>query len=139
MPLAVSAPPGDDLIAIGADLAPGTLLAAYRNGLFPMPVDPSRRKSRIAWYSPDPRGILPLDRLRVSRSLRRSLTRYEVTMNRDFAGVVRGCADRTRPGRWITDEIIDATIADLVAGWEGAEAREGVAAFFEKRKPSWSA
>jgi hypothetical protein len=50
-----------DIVAIGADLEPGTLLAAYRSGLFPMPFD----RRRIAWFSPDPRGILPLDGLRV--------------------------------------------------------------------------
>ena len=42
----------------GADLAPGTLLAAYRSGLFPMPVDPRRRRSKMAWFSPDPRAVL---------------------------------------------------------------------------------
>ncbi len=52
-----------DMVAIGADLAPGTLLAAYRAGLFPMPID----RRRIGWFSPDPRAILPLDGLRVSR------------------------------------------------------------------------
>ena len=46
-----------DIVAVGADLEPGTLLAAYRNGLFPMPFD----RRRIAWFSPDPRGIVPLD------------------------------------------------------------------------------
>jgi len=117
MPLAVTAPPGDDLIAIGADLAPGTLLAAYRNGLFPMPVDPTRRTSKIAWYSPDPRGVLPLDGMRVSRSLRRSARRYHVTMNHDFAGVIRGCADPSRPGCWITTEIIDAYERLFELGW----------------------
>ena len=53
------------LVAVGADLQPGTLLAAYRTGLFPMPFD----RRRVAWFSPDPRGILPLDGVHVSRSL----------------------------------------------------------------------
>ncbi|HZI45305.1 MAG TPA: hypothetical protein VFD53_08805, partial [Ilumatobacter sp.] len=60
-----------DIVALGADLEPGTLLAAYRQGLFPMPYD----KRRIAWFSPARRGIIPLDGLRVSRSLRRSMRR----------------------------------------------------------------
>ena len=64
----------DGIVGVGADLEPGTLLAAYRRGLFPMPVG---RRS-IAWFSPDPRAIIPLDGLRVSRSLRRSVRRYEV-------------------------------------------------------------
>ncbi len=66
-------PPGeaDDVgvVGVGADLEPGTLLAAYRAGLFPMPVDGG---PRLAWWSPDPRGVIPLDGLRVSRSLRRA-------------------------------------------------------------------
>ena len=51
MPDPSGADDGSDLIAVGADLAPGTLLAAYRSGLFPMPVEPRKRRSRIAWYS----------------------------------------------------------------------------------------
>ena len=58
----------DGIAGVGADLEPGTLLAAYRLGLFPMPLG---RRS-VAWFSPDPRAVLPLDRLHVSRSLRRS-------------------------------------------------------------------
>ena len=60
MPDPLEAAPGEDLVAIGADLAPGTLLAAYRRGLFPMPVDPQRRRTKMAWFSPDPRGVIPL-------------------------------------------------------------------------------
>ena len=69
-----------DIVALGADLEPGTLLAAYRTGLFPMPYD----RRRIAWFSPDPRGIIPLDGLRVSRSLRRSMRRFDVRMDTRF-------------------------------------------------------
>ena len=117
MPDPVEAGPGVDLIAIGADLAPGTLLSAYRAGLFPMPVDPHRRRSKIAWYSPDPRGILPLDALHVSRSLRKSMRRFDVTMNVAFDAVMRACADPNREGRWITDDII-AAYGELAAlGW----------------------
>ena len=58
----------DGIVGVGADLEPGTLLAAYRRGLFPMPYG----RRRIAWFSPDPRGVIPLDGLRVTRSLRRS-------------------------------------------------------------------
>ena len=86
------------IVAVGGDLEPGTLLAAYRQGLFPMPVgagDP------MAWWSPDPRGVLPVDGLHVSRSLRRSLRRYEVRVDTAFADVVAGCADPAR--RWLGD------------------------------------
>jgi leucyl/phenylalanyl-tRNA--protein transferase len=82
-----------------------------------MPVDPQRRRSKMAWFSPDPRGIIPLDGLHVSRSLRRSMRRFEVRMDTRFIEVVRACGDRTRPGRWITAPIVDAyaTLSDL--GW----------------------
>lgn len=117
MPDPLETDPGEDLVAVGADLEPGTLLAAYRAGMFPMPVDPRRRRSKIAWFSPDPRGIIPLDGLHVSRSLRRSLPRFEIRVNTRFTDVVRACANPDRPGRWITDAIVEAysTLFDL--GW----------------------
>jgi leucyl/phenylalanyl-tRNA---protein transferase len=102
-----------DIVAIGADLEPGTLLAAYRAGLFPMPFD----RRRIAWFSPDPRGIIPLDGLHVSRTLRRSVRRYDVTMNTNFRAVMEGCADPSRSGGWINKAFVDA-YADLHnLGW----------------------
>ncbi len=108
---------GDDLIAIGADLEPGTLLAAYRAGLFPMPVEPRRRRSKIAWYSPDPRGIIPIDGLIVSRSMRKSFKRFEIRVDTAFGEVMQRCGDPSRPGRWITPEIVTAysDLHDL--GW----------------------
>lgn len=111
------AAPGEDLVAVGADLEPGTLLAAYRAGLFPMPVDPLKSRSKIAWYSPDPRGIIPLDGLRVSRSLRKSCGRYEVRTNTAFREVVAACADPDRAGRWITESFIDAYERLFKLGW----------------------
>lgn len=117
MPDPVGVAPAEDLVAVGADLEPGTLLAAYRAGLFPMPIDPHRRRSKMAWFSPDPRGIIPLDGLHVSRSLRRSMRHFEVRMDTRFADVVRACGDPERPGRWITAPIVDAytTLSEL--GW----------------------
>src|SRR5262249_51266524 len=58
----------DGLVGVGADLEPSTILSAYRQGLFPMPLG---RRGPIGWWSPDPRAVIPLDGLRVSRSLRR--------------------------------------------------------------------
>lgn len=112
-----AAPAGTDLVALGADLSPGTLLAAYRAGLFPMPVDPSKRRSRIAWYSPDPRGIIPLDGLKVSKSLRRSTERFEVRVDTDFRAVMVACADPDRAGSWITEEFIGAYERLFRLGW----------------------
>ena len=99
------AAPLDDtgLVAVGADLARDTLLAAYRAGLFPMPFD----GRRIAWFSPDPRGIVPLDGLRVSRSLRRSVRAFDVSIDARFREVMQRCADPTRDGGWITPEFVD--------------------------------
>ena len=102
-----------DIVAIGADLEPGTLLAGYRNGMFPMPFD----RRRIAWFSPDRRGVLPLDGLRVTRSLRRSVRRYDVRMNTRFRAVMEACGDPRRPGAWINRDFGDAyeRLHDL--GW----------------------
>jgi leucyl/phenylalanyl-tRNA--protein transferase len=124
MPDPSGADDGSDLIAVGADLAPGTLLAAYRSGLFPMPVEPRKRRSRIAWYSPDPRAIIPLDGFHVSRSLRRSLLRFEVSFNRSFGSVIRTCGDPDREGFWISDVVVDAYEALFDLGWaESVEVR----------------
>ena len=102
-----------DIVAVGADLEPGTLLTAYRAGLFPMPFD----RRRIAWYSPDPRGILPLDGLRVTRSLRRSLSRFEVHRDTAFTQVMRACADAPRRGNWIDGHFVDAYSELHRLGW----------------------
>lgn len=92
------------------------MLAAYRRGLFPMPVRAGGRDV-LAWWSPDPRGILPLDGLRVSRSLRRSCRRYTVTVDAAFDDVIDACADPDRSGRWI-DAGIRAAYATLhQLGW----------------------
>jgi leucyl/phenylalanyl-tRNA--protein transferase len=97
-------PPDADqsgVAGLGADLEPGTVLAAYRSGLFPMHV----HGDLLAWWSPDPRGVLPLDGLHVSGSLRRSLRRFAATFDRAFDDVVAGCADQPRPHGWINDDI----------------------------------
>ena len=104
------------VVCLGGDLTPGTLLAAYRRGLFPMPVG-GRRFRRLAWWSPDPRGVLPLDVLRVTRSLRRSVRRYEVRVDTAFGDVVDACADPARRGAWITAEIRDAYAELHRLGW----------------------
>jgi leucyl/phenylalanyl-tRNA--protein transferase len=101
------------LVCVGGDLEPGTLLAAYRMGLFPMPV--ARRK--LAWWSPDPRGVLPLDRLRVSRSLRKSAAAYEVRFDTAFSDVMQACGDPRRPHGWITKEFVAAYTRLHELGW----------------------
>ncbi len=101
------------VVGIGADLEPGTVLAAYRSGMFPMPIE-----GTLAWWSPDPRGVMPLAALKISRSLRRSIKRFETTIDTQFDRVIAGCADPGREGgRWITPEISGAYIRLYELGW----------------------
>jgi leucyl/phenylalanyl-tRNA--protein transferase len=104
------------IVCLGADLEPGTVLDAYRHGLFPMPIG-RRRHRRLAWWSPDPRGILPLDELRVTRSLRRSVRRYEIRVDTSFEAVIDACADPDREGAWITPPVRDAYVELHRLGW----------------------
>ncbi len=119
---ALAARDADDLVAVGADLQPGTLLAAYRHGLFPMPV--GRRE--MHWWSPDPRAVLPLDRLVVSRSLRRSCRDFEIRVDTAFDEVLAGCADPSRDQGWIDGEVATAYRALHRLGWvHSVEAWQG--------------
>lgn len=101
------------LVGVGADLEPGTLLAAYRHGLFPMPF----REQQVGWWSPDPRGILPLDGLLVSHSLRGSQRKFEIRIDAAFTEVIRRCGDPARPHGWINDEFINAYTVLHNLGW----------------------
>ena len=98
---------------MGADLEPGTILAAYRAGLFPMPVD----KRNLGWWSPSPRAILPNGGLVVSRSLRKSCRRFEIRVDTAFEDVIDACADPSRVGRWITPAIRAAYVGLHRMGW----------------------
>jgi leucyl/phenylalanyl-tRNA--protein transferase len=90
------------LAGVGADLEPSTLIAAYRAGLFPMPMGEGSR-TQLGWWSPDPRGVIPLDGLRVSRSLRKAVQHFEIRVDTAFDDVMRACADPRRSGGWIND------------------------------------
>ena len=114
-PWRLQPPPDDhpgDLWAAGADLEPGTLLAAYRLGLFPMPYGET-----IGWFSPLRRAIVPRAETRPSRSLRRAARRYELRVDTAFREVVLGCARPGDPASWIDDTIVVAygRLHDL--GW----------------------
>ena len=107
----------DDLVAIGADLAPRTLISAYAAGYFPMPMsgplERLRRSSgvaRVGWFSPQQRGVLRPEALRISGSLAKSTRRYHLSVDADFGAVIAGCADPSRHGRWISDEILGAYV-----------------------------
>jgi leucyl/phenylalanyl-tRNA--protein transferase len=117
----------DGLLAVGGDLSPERLLAAYAAGIFPW----FSERMPILWWSPDPRLVLEPAALHVSSSLRRTLRRgrYRVTSDQAFERVVRRCAERERPGQdgtWITPEMLAAYarlhrlgVAHSFEAWEG--------------------
>ena len=123
---------GDEggLVAVGADLEPTTLLAAYSRGLFPMPMRPD---GRIGWWSPPERGVLEPDRLIVHRSLRKACRRFEIRVDTAFIEVVDGCADPARPHGWIDDQMRAAYVrlhregfAHSVEAWSSDELAGGL-------------
>jgi len=98
------------LVCIGGTLSPDRLLDAYHHGLFPWPLIDGIHDPQ--WWSPDPRAIFELDRFHISRRLAQTLrsAKFTVTSDRDFSGVIRGCAtagDR-RGQTWLTHEMIAA-------------------------------
>lgn len=105
------------------------LVSAYASGWFPMAVD----AGEIRWYSPDPRGIIPLDTFHISRRLARVIRRgmFRIEFDRDFSTVIRACAEAPRSeddGTWIDDEIIESYcalhregLAHSVEAWQGDE------------------
>jgi leucyl/phenylalanyl-tRNA--protein transferase len=105
------------LLAAGGDLTPERLLAAYKKGIFPWYQD----GQPILWWSPDPRAVLKPAELKISRSLRRSMTKrgYEFRVNSGFAKVVAACAEPRRygGGTWITAEMAEAYQRLHALGW----------------------
>jgi len=99
------------LLAVGGDLSPERLIAAYGAGIFPWPLD--EPGAPLLWFSPDPRFVLFPEDLHLSRSLMRTLRQqpFELSFDEDFEGVVRGCATasgRDVDGTWITEDVIHA-------------------------------
>ena len=118
------------LVRIGGDLAPATLVQAYRTGVFPWFDD----DWPICWWSPDPRAIFELNDFHVSRRLARTIRsgKFKVTINRAFGDIIRGCADREE-GSWITSSMIEAYerlhrlgIAHSVEAWRDGELAGGL-------------
>ena len=106
----------DGVVGIGADLAPSTLVDAYRRGIFPWP----HAGLPLPWFSPDPRGVIRLDGFHVSRSLRRTLRRrgWETTVDQAFAAVLGGCSERPADvGTWITSPMARAYQRLHELGW----------------------
>jgi leucyl/phenylalanyl-tRNA---protein transferase len=107
--------PFDDLVSAGGDLEPSTLIDGYRHGLFPMEI--TGLPGVLGWWSPNPRGILPLDGLRITKSLRRSAARYDVRIDTCFDRIIRGCAHPSRPDGWINGDFIAAYCRLHELGW----------------------
>lgn len=119
----------DGLLAVGGDLSPQRLLTAYANGIFPWYAE----DSPILWWSTNPRLVLIPDEFHMPRSLRRVLNKgtFTFTMDTDFEGVIRGCAEAPRPeqeGTWILDEMVESytMLHELgyvhsVEAWQGDE------------------
>ena len=102
-------PPGDwprqDLIGFSEEFDPSTALMAYRCGVFPMPLQSGLFDGEMGWWSPMERAQLPLDEVRITRSLRQSTKRYSTTVDTEFLEVLDACADPGRPGGWIDRRI----------------------------------
>ena len=109
--------PSDDLIALGGDLEPSTIITAYCQGIFPMVLDAHDRDPILGWWSPERRGILPLHDVRVTKSLQRSARRFAVRVDTAFTAVMRACADPGRDSGWITDDFIAAYSRLHALGW----------------------
>ncbi|MGH7786445.1 MAG: leucyl/phenylalanyl-tRNA--protein transferase [Candidatus Binatia bacterium] len=119
----------EGIVAIGGDLHPESVLAAYRQGIFPWPVE----KLPLLWFCPAERGVLDFAALHVPRSLARARrqTTLRFTIDRNFPGVIRGCAATPRPGQqgtWITPAVIaayvrlhDLGVSHSVEAWDGDE------------------
>ena len=116
VPVPDDASDGDtDLVCVGADLEPATLVSAYSNGFFPMHV--GERRKEIGWFCPDPRGVIPIGGLHVSRSLRKHTRRFQCTVDRAFERVMRECGDERRPHGWIDDDFVQAYCELHRLGW----------------------
>jgi leucyl/phenylalanyl-tRNA--protein transferase len=124
----------DGLLAVGGDLSPERLLLAYRSGIFPW----YGEGLPILWHSPDPRCVLPVDRVHTGRTLRRTMTKgvYDVRFDTAFESVIAACQTTPRSGQdgtWITDEMLDAYVklhrlgyAHSVEAWRAGELAGGL-------------
>jgi leucyl/phenylalanyl-tRNA--protein transferase len=125
----------DGLVAIGGDLEVDTLQTAYRQGIFPWPISV---ELPLAWFSPDPRGILQFTNFHLSKSFQKFIKHhpYKVTFNQAFSQVIRECAHvarKNQPGTWITPDLItgyeklfQANKAYSVEVWENDELCAGL-------------
>jgi leucyl/phenylalanyl-tRNA--protein transferase len=130
---ALAFPPPEDaedgLLAVGGDLSPERLILAYRSGIFPW----YGAGQPILWHSPDPRCVIPTDRVHVGRSLRRVIAKggHEIRFDTAFAQVIAACRTSPRPGQdgtWITPDmerayvrLFDEGYAHSIETWQEGE------------------
>ncbi len=103
------------VVCLGGDFSPGTILDAYRHGLFPWPIS----EDTVPWCSPDPRCVYSLTEPdRISRSLRRGIRAggFRISVNEAFAGVMHACADRERD-TWILPGYVRGMRELRALGW----------------------
>lgn len=121
----------DGLLAFGGDFEPETLITAYSKGIFPWTSNP------ITWWSPDPRGIIEIDKFKLSKRMERlkRQEKFKITFNKCFKEVMIACAQpgRGREKTWITNEFINAYyrlhklgIAQSAEAWADGELAGGV-------------
>ncbi len=104
------------LLAVGADLEPSTLVAAYRAGVFPWPGD----DGPLPWFCPNPRGVLPFEYFKCSKSLRQTLRRsgWSATVDHAFEGVISACRQqRNGESTWISNDMRAAYVELHRLGW----------------------
>ena len=105
--------PANDVVGRGGDLSPETLIYAYQSGIFPMVTNDEfedQEAMDLVWWSPQKRGVVPLDNLLTTRSMRRSAKKFEIRVDTCFEKVMRGCAAPIRDHGWITEEFIEAYV-----------------------------
>ncbi len=99
--------PVQDLIGYSDEVSAADLVCAYREGVFPMPLRDHGWDGEIGWFSPMKRAILPLDKVRVTRSLRKSAKKYWISVDQAWDQVLTACANPARPDGWIDRQIVE--------------------------------
>lgn len=105
------------LVVDGSNWDSEVILSAYRQGLFPMPLDAIESPNVISWWSPNPRGVLKPNAIRISKSLQKSFNKFRFTIDQQFETVMRNCGDPNRPSGWITEDVIHAYTELHLAGY----------------------
>ncbi|GAA1843625.1 leucyl/phenylalanyl-tRNA--protein transferase [Brevibacterium marinum] len=106
----------EDLRAVSYTATQPQVLSSYRAGLFPMGIG-SGGTGRMGWWAPRRRGVLLPGDIRVTKSLRKSMRRFDYSIDTDFEQVIRACADPSRPGSWITEDMIGLYLGLHADGW----------------------